>query len=196
MKNKAFDSVLETVAAMPEINFRAATPADAAAIARLHADSWARHYRGVYSDAYLEGDVFEDRRNVWAERFGHADEGSYTVVADSDGEVVGFAHTVLDSDPGWGALLDNLHVYYQRKRQGVGRRLMAETALILRQRRPASGMYLWVLKQNTDAQAFYSAMGGTVVEERLGGPFPGGGHAPILRVSWPEPGVLAGPVDL
>jgi predicted N-acetyltransferase YhbS len=180
---------------MAEVNFRAATPADAAAIARLHADSWRRHYRGAYLGSYLDGNVFDDRRTVWVERLHHADQGRFTIVADSDGDVVGFASTLLDSDPEWGALLDNLHVRFELKRQGLGGRLMAETALVLGQRRPSSGLYLWVLKQNTAAQAFYSAVGGVAVEERLGGPFPGGGRAPSLRYAWPDPGVLVRPTD-
>jgi hypothetical protein len=28
----------------------------------LHADSWRRHYRGAYADAFLDGDVLADRR--------------------------------------------------------------------------------------------------------------------------------------
>jgi hypothetical protein len=39
------------------VSFRAAGQDDAHAIAELHADSWRRHYRGAYSDAFLDGDV-------------------------------------------------------------------------------------------------------------------------------------------
>ncbi len=35
------------------LRFRLASPADAKAVADLHADSWRRHYRGAYSDAFL-----------------------------------------------------------------------------------------------------------------------------------------------
>jgi ribosomal protein S18 acetylase RimI-like enzyme len=178
---------------MSKVNLRDATASDAVAIATLHADSWRRHYHGAYSDTYLDGDVVEDRRAVWVERLSCDDESYYTIVADRDGDVIGFAHTRLDSDPRWGALLDNLHVSFELKRQGVGRALMAETALVLRRRRPSSGLYLWVLQRNTAAQAFYSAVGGVVVEERLGGPFPGGGRAPVLRYAWPGPLVLRPP---
>ncbi len=174
------------------LNCRAATPDDAVPIARLHADSWRRHYRGAYSDAYLDGDVFEDRRSLWAERLGQADDDYFTIVADHGDELVGFAHTVLDADAEQGALLDNLHVRFDLKRHGVGRALMTETAQVLRQRRPSSGLYLWVLKQNTAAQAFYSSIGGVVVGARLGGPFPGGGRAPVLRYGWPDLSALVG----
>jgi ribosomal protein S18 acetylase RimI-like enzyme len=187
--------VLDLVVKMAVVSYRAVKAGDETPVARLHAESWRRHFRGAYADAYLDGDVFAERSTVWAERFRGTADSSYTIVADRDGEVVGFAHTCLDSDPDWGALLDNLHVRFELKRQGVGRALMAETARVLGQRRPSSGLYLWVLKQNTAAQAFYSAMGGAVVSEKLGGPFPGGGRAPVLRYAWPDPSVLAGQND-
>jgi ribosomal protein S18 acetylase RimI-like enzyme len=173
-------------------NLRPAGASDAAPIARLHAENWRLHYRGAYSDAYLDGNVFEDRRAVWAERLERPDEDHYTIVADLDGDLIGFAHTCLGSDPVWGALLDNLHVRSDLRHEGLGRRLLVETARVLVQRRPSSGLYLWVLQQNTAAQAFYSAMGGVAVEERLGGPFPGGGRASVLRYAWPNPSVLTG----
>jgi hypothetical protein len=46
--------------AMPDpsgLRFRTARPEGAHAIARLHADSWQRHYRSAYSDEFLDSDV-------------------------------------------------------------------------------------------------------------------------------------------
>src|SRR6478752_4827506 len=51
-----------------DVGFRLARAADALAVAALHADSWRRHYRGAYSDAFLDGDVLKDRRSVWEAR--------------------------------------------------------------------------------------------------------------------------------
>src|ERR1700676_4205977 len=50
--------------------FRVAGPADAAAAAELHVERWRSHYRGAYSDAFLDGDVslVELRRAVCARR--------------------------------------------------------------------------------------------------------------------------------
>lgn len=58
---------------------RLANPSDAEAIATLHAGSWRRHYRGAYSDAFLDGDVVSDRLAVWAERLREPDPLSYTI---------------------------------------------------------------------------------------------------------------------
>jgi ribosomal protein S18 acetylase RimI-like enzyme len=172
------------------MEYRPATASDIDAIAGLHADSWRRHYRGAYSDSYLDGDVATERKEVWTDRLANPSPDAYTVVAALDGTVVGFAHTILDRDPTWGALLDNLHVRYDLKGGGVGTALMAETARALLEGRPSSGLYLWVLEQNTSAQAFYEARGGTRAGSEVGGPFPGGGTALCFRFAWPDPSVL------
>jgi ribosomal protein S18 acetylase RimI-like enzyme len=171
------------------MDFREATTADVEAIATLHADSWRRHYRGSYSDAFLDGDLYGERLAVWTERFSQVGDGHYTVVADDGGTIVGFSHTIFDEDPVWGALLDNLHVVFGLKRSGVGTTLMAKTAEAVIARRPKSGLFLWVLEKNTAAQAFYQARGGQCVgsketDSRGDGPIIG------LRYAWPDPSVL------
>lgn len=172
------------------MKFRTATERDVEAIAVLHADSWRRNYRGAYLDTFLDGDVFADRLAVWTDRLTQLWSNQYTMVAEQDRAVVGFAHTILDDDPAWGALLENLHVAHDLKRQGTGTQLMSQAARELLARRPSSGLYLWVLEQNTAAQGFYSARGGTAVGRTVRGPFPGGGTAVGLRYAWPDPSIL------
>src|SRR4029450_4979191 len=99
------DSVRERVL---DATYREATARDVEGIAALHADSWRRHYRGAYSDAFLDSDVFSDRLRVWTERLNSADRSNEcTIVAETDGDIVGLAHTILDTDPDWGALLEH-----------------------------------------------------------------------------------------
>jgi GNAT superfamily N-acetyltransferase len=179
------------VVVVGEVRLRSAGLRDAEAIALLHADSWRRHYRGAYSDAFLDGDVHADRTVVWTERLRNPDGRSRTIVAEDDGDrVVAFAHTIFEADPSWGALLDNLHVVYGHKRRGIGSRLLAATAQAVLER--GTGMYLWVLKTNVDAQSFYAARGGVCVE-RAPVPPPGGiagrlNGSPVgLRYAWPDP---------
>src|ERR1700720_1613012 len=102
-----------------DLSFRLGGPSDATAIAALHADSWRRHYRGAYSDAFLDGDVTADRLAVWTDRLGRGDLRSCTLLAEDESGLIGFAHTVFDDDPTWGALLDNMHVPHSHKRQGL-----------------------------------------------------------------------------
>jgi ribosomal protein S18 acetylase RimI-like enzyme len=178
-----------------ELQFRLAGPADAEAVAELHAESWRRHYRGAYSDAFLDGDVVADRLAVWTGRLREPDSRRLTILAE-DGGLVGFANTVFDDDPTWGALLDNLHVDNRQNRRGTGSRLLALTAKAVIARPERTGLYLWVLEQNVDAQAFYEARGGRCVGRGLASP-PGGianritGSPAKLRYAWPEPTKLA-----
>jgi ribosomal protein S18 acetylase RimI-like enzyme len=178
-----------------DLQFREAGPGDARAIAGLHADSWRRHYRGAFSDSFLDGDVVGYQLARWTERLSALDPQDRTIVAELGGEVVAFAHTRLGDDATWGALLDNLHVSYELKRLGIGTQLLALTAQAALDSSPASGLYLWVLEQNAAAQAFYAAQGGACVERCAVSP-PGGDPARLngapmcLRYAWPDPSTL------
>jgi ribosomal protein S18 acetylase RimI-like enzyme len=63
------------------------------------------------------------------------------------------------------------------------------TAEAIARRRPRTGLYLWVLEQNVDAQAFYEALGARRVERAPVAP-PGGvadrlnGSPYKLRYAW------------
>ena len=178
------------------LEFRLATRLDADRIAALHADSWRRHYRGAYADSFLDSDeLILDRLTVWRQRLDKPAVEAVTILAEHDGELIGFAHTVLDDDPTYGALLDNLHVRDQQKRHGIGSRLLVDSAATLIERRPGRGLYLWVLQQNVAAQAFYAACGATRVERAMA-LAPGGvasqlnGSPAKLRYAWPDPAVL------
>lgn len=178
----------------PDIEFRPAEAEDAPAVAELHARSWRRHYRGAYSDAFLDGDVAADRLAVWAERLTGQDGTTATVLAEEQGTLAGFVHVVFDEDPEWGSLVDNLHVDHPRQRRGMGTRLMAEAAGAVLGHGPG-GLYLWVLEQNVAAQAFYRARGGRCVGRRQvfsPGGVPGRVNPDVfgLRYAWPDPSVL------
>lgn len=181
--------------ASADLRFRAACPGDAHAIARLHADSWQRHYRGAYSDAFLDNDASGYLLPLWTGRLTIPNPRARTILAERDGTVVGLAHTFLAEDATWGAFLDNLHVIHGLKRQGIGSRLLALTGQAAADFSPTSGLYLWVLEQNSDARAFYSARGGACVE-RDAVPPPGGDASRLngkpvgLRYVWRDPSKL------
>jgi len=126
-------------AATAGLIYRAAGPGDAAAIAALHADSWRRHYRGAYTDVFLDHEAAGFLGDLWAGRFAGPDPRARTILAERNGTVAGLARTVLGSHSTWGALLDNLHVSYELKRQGVGTRLLALSARAVLDAEPASG---------------------------------------------------------
>ena len=174
------------------IQLRPAEPGDAPAIAALHADSWRRHYRGSYSDSYLDGPVEADRQAEWHRRFGLDPATWFNIVACAGDRLVGFSHVWVDGEDQWGALLDNLHVSFDLKRSGLGRQLLGATADRLQELHPGRALYLWVLEQNTAAQAFYRALGGTFEDRRavnppMGRPENLDGQPWAIRVVWPDP---------
>lgn len=187
------------MAKLEGVRIRPAGLADAPAIAGLHADSWRRHYRGALSDSYLDGELDADRLAVWTVRLAEPGDDRVTLVAEHGDGLIGFAHTVLDADPAWGALVDNLHVRPDDKRRGIGTRLLSATAEEVMLKRPESSIFLWVLEQNAAAQAFYLARGGrrcdVVLCDAPGGD-PGNlvGAPRSIRVAWPEAAVLVAPV--
>lgn len=171
------------------INYREATADDMTTVARLHAQSWQQHYRGILRDDYLDHKVMADRQEVWQERFSHPSDTQHIVVATEDEQLVGFACTYLHDDPQWGALLDNLHVRPPWQGRGVGRGLMKASAEWVREQDPEEGLYLWVLEKNTAARAFYERMAG-VNQEKATTDNPGGGTASVYRIVWPDPSLL------
>jgi GNAT superfamily N-acetyltransferase len=179
-----------TISEVQEPQFRLAGPADAEAIGNLHAESWRRHYRGAYSDRFLDGDVLADRLALWTERLQQSHPDRCTILAEEEG-VVGFAHIVFDADPRWGALIDNMHVAVGQKRRGIGSRLLALSAQAVSDRSESAALYLWVLEQNVDARAFYEACGGRCLGREFVSP-PGGnpsrlaGSPTKLRYAWPK----------
>lgn len=179
----------------PRLRYRIAGPPDAGRVAALQTKSWRRTYRGIFTDAYLDGDLYGELAKIWRRRFADNDQRRHTVVAEVGRDLVGVAHTVVDDDLTWGSLLDNLHVAADYKRYGIGSHLMAHSARTVLELASKPGLHLWVNQQNPDARAFYAARGGTHVETRPSTP-PGGvparllGSPTALRIVWPDAHVL------
>jgi GNAT superfamily N-acetyltransferase len=184
---------------MTSLRFRSAEADDAEQIARLHADSWRRHYRGAFADSFLDGDIATDRRSVWSARLA-TPTNTGTILAEHDSQLVGFVHVAFDDDPRWGSLVDNLHVHHSQRRTGIGTELLARTASAVAERATGNAIYLWVLKQNTAAQQFYLASGASCVETATVPP-PGGdptrlnGTPRCLRMAWPDANQLIDTVN-
>ncbi len=169
--------------------FRIADASDAESIALLHAESWRDHYRGIFLDEYLDGPVFEDRRQVWKTRFETPPANQWALVAEENGKLIGFVCAFGEEDPVWGAYVDNLHVHPTRRGQGIGKILMRKAAQWIVDTYPQHHFYLWVLDANHSSRAFYEKIGGRSVE-KANLDTPGGGFADCWRVVWADAGVL------
>jgi ribosomal protein S18 acetylase RimI-like enzyme len=168
------------------VTIRPATPADAIAIAELHAESWRSTYRGILRDDFLDGPVVEDRRRLWDSRLsGPSSDVQLVRLVEHDGKLKAFVCAFLDADAKWGALLDNLHVVPSSQDQGLGRTLMGEAAGWVLQHRPKSPLHLWVFKDNVSACQFYNHLGGVIAERHVH-LAPDGSHVEAVRYYWEE----------
>ncbi len=168
------------------MDFRGASPSDAGRIAKLHAESWRHSYRGILSDSFLDREIFADRLAIWKSRLSEPQpESQLILLAEENGELFGFVCAILDADPGWGALLDNLHIRAEAQGRGLGRRLMSEAASWIRRQRPGSGLHLWVFEANPQARKFYELLHGRAVERQTKHA-PGGGEVVSVRYVWDD----------
>lgn len=170
---------------MTPMTYRLATPADAEAIAALHTQSWRQSYRGILSDAYLDGDILRDRRDVWQRRLSEPAPNQFLLVAEAEGRVQGFVCAFGDDDPRWGTLVDNLHVSQAVKGLGIGTVLLERVGEWVKAGRQHPVFYLWVFEANHAARRFYENRGGEHVERAVKDN-PGGGQALTFRFAWPR----------
>jgi GNAT superfamily N-acetyltransferase len=143
---------------------RAAEPADAPAIARVHIASWQSAYRGLLPDAYLDGlsATLPERTARWEGMLWHpASPDNLTVLAELPGPgLVGFAKAGAErrGRPDFDCELHAIYLLAAHQRAGLGRALFTRCCDHLRglgRRR----MIAWMLRGNP-AGDFYAALGG------------------------------------
>jgi ribosomal protein S18 acetylase RimI-like enzyme len=175
-------------AGSPVVSVVPMTLTDAPIVARLHATSWRRAYRGILLDSYLDGDLLGEREQLWRKRLVVRGDG-HGWIAYSGGDAVGFVYLYPHHDARWGTLVDNLHVLGDYQGLGIGRALLAEVGRWCATQAPDAGVHLWVFAANTPARGFYRRVGGHEVEaiDELASD---GRLLPELRVAWQSPAAL------
>ena len=131
---------------------RVATAADAAAIARVHVESWRWAYRGHLPDDHLDGLSVESRAEGWTRLVARE---TPVFVAELYGRVVGFVALALHAHEGE---VSAIYVDPSVAGTGMGRALMEHAVHVLRQRGYTSAC-LWVLETNDRARRFYEIAG-------------------------------------
>ena len=145
------------------VQLRAATVADAAAIAAVHVPAWQSAFRGLVSDERLDSMRVEQGADRFRQYLAPAEPtGQRFVVAVSGGTVLGFVGfgTTRDEDvdPARVAEVQGLYVHPMHWRRGVGRRLLHAAVTEL----AADGFdtaTLWTLAESEVSRAFYEAQG-------------------------------------
>jgi GNAT superfamily N-acetyltransferase len=165
---------------------------DVTAIANLHAESWRRTYRGILRDEYLDAPVFDERETHWKNRLSSPGDAEHqqVLLIEHASELVAFICVILDADPDWGALVDNLHVSAAWSGQRLGSKLMASAAAWVIAHRPHTRLHLWVYETNVAARRFYERSGGEVVGHHTE-LAPDGTRIDAVRYGWRSPARLA-----
>ncbi|MDO8653440.1 MAG: GNAT family N-acetyltransferase [Undibacterium sp.] len=160
------------MSSIKEINLRRATVADAIAIAQLRIDSWHATYRGMIPDAYLDEMKLEDSIVHWrtileALASSATSERICVFVAESEGQMVGFASGMLLPEPklGMNAELTAVYLRPEWQRSGIGRRMVQKVARTL-QAQGSNSLLVWVIADNAIARNFYEELGGALLLEQ------------------------------
>ncbi|OXI24732.1 GNAT family N-acetyltransferase [Burkholderia sp. AU15512] len=146
---------------MPETRatLRAATAHDANHIARLHTLSWQTAYSHILPAAYLADEVPTEHANRWRHYLDrNEEEWGLVLIAEADGEPVGFVSAERPVDPVPGVLLDCLHVHPAHHGSGTGKR-MIEAVRAWARTFGVDKVHLKVLEDNERAIGFYEHNG-------------------------------------
>ncbi len=142
-----------------EFAFRKAEPDDAPAMARLITLAWQNAYRGILSDALLDGIDAEERSGRIRSAIGSGREFQYYVL-EASGEIAGAAAVCAcrDEDLPGAAEIAVFYIRPDLQGRGYGQEMMRRT---LKEIQPPGGppAALWVLRDNAAARAFYEKAG-------------------------------------
>jgi len=152
---------------LSEFRIRAATCADAGAIARVHVQAWRETYRGLVPDAMLDALSVERNTGMWETIIGQR-EPTVTQVLEADDGIIGFgsAGNARDAKLDTSGEVTSIYLLDRVKRRGLGRALFGSLLGALAERGHRSAG-LWVLVDNYGTRRFYEALGGRVGAERI-----------------------------
>lgn len=166
------------------IEYRFANKNDTESIALLHAKSWQKAYRGMFSDYYLDHLVVNDRLSVWAERF-KTFENQVVILALDDKKLIGFVCIYPNADENFGSLIDNLHVAENQQGKGIGACLLQKAAEWIKAHTKSPKLYLWVLEKNAKAYNFYLKLNAKNMDQ-TNFKAPDGNNHIAIRMAWDE----------
>ena len=168
---------------------RQAVEADAPAIARIHVDTWRSAYQVIVPASHLAALSYTKSEASWRARLVNTSDGSFTYVAERDGQPVGFAWggPERDGSPDFRGELYAIYVLKQRQGCGLGKRLVTAVAGRL-SGQGINSLLIWVLADNR-AKRFYEKLGGLAVAERPASI--GGVDLTEVAYGWRDTGSLA-----
>ena len=161
-----------------------AGPADAAALARLHVETWRETYAGILPRMYLDRMSVALHERHWRHRLASTREA--TLAAEGHKGLVGYVSAQRSrgrrSPPGE-AEIATLYLLKSVQGLGLGRALFTAAARVMAAR-GAEALVLWVLRDNEGARGFYERLGGRV--DVASEEYVGGAVVPSVRYRWPN----------
>lgn len=143
------------------VTIRPATPVDARAIAEVHVASWRWAYRDALPAGVLDSLSIDERELLWLDTLASPDGAGSVLVAEADGDIVGFIEGGASGDEFCDASCGEIHALYLVESwagAGTGGSLLAAATALLTQRGFTRAI-LWVLDANARARAFYERAG-------------------------------------
>jgi len=137
------------------VRVRAATGADADAVARVQQETWRVAYAHVFPAEGLGEDFIDVER--WRRRLIDPPPGWSTFVAERDGRLVGFSSVGPSRDEGGIGELYAIYVDPPEWSTGAGRALLERSEQRLAEEYHEAT--LWVLEDNPRARRFYELAG-------------------------------------
>ncbi|MBR7961025.1 GNAT family N-acetyltransferase [Burkholderia sp. AU19243] len=141
------------------IALRAATPADAAAIAAIHVASWRATYAGIMPASFLAALSVEQRTGFWYRAL-TAGDANVTIACGADGVTGWVAYGPTrdtDKDCSWGEI-GAIYLHPAHCGKGIGAVLVDHACRSLRDAGHA-WVSLWAIVRNRRARAFYEREG-------------------------------------
>lgn len=174
-----------------DIGVRAATAEDAAAIARIHVESWQSTYAGILPDEVLLNlNSAQHEARWWRHVLGRFRRNHFVYVAEvADSGVVGFASAGPSRNSGLPYLAEVYTIYLRDDYhgRGIGRQLFASAVAGAQETRGPS-VIVWCLSQNP-SRYFYERLGGKLVARRPGKV--GGAKIEEFGYAWKDASELA-----
>jgi len=146
---------------------REANLTDAAAIAKVHVDSWRTTYRQLMPADFLSNLSYQQRESRWVEILSSSSQNNFTYVAENEiGEIIGFANGGKErsGDRFYQGELYAIYILQEYQRQGLGYRLISTIAARLMQL-GIDSMLVWAAADNS-ACRFYEKLGGQRVNQK------------------------------
>jgi ribosomal protein S18 acetylase RimI-like enzyme len=140
---------------------RPASPEDAAAIARVHVESWHETYSELIPAEVLEAMTdYERRLQMWTRVLSNESHSTFVALDESE-KIVGFVNGGRpngEAPEGYDAELYTIYLLRCQHGKGLGRKLVAALAKDL-QEKGFKALYLWVFPNNP-SRLFYERLGG------------------------------------